>query len=240
MRRRFKPYCYAALIAAAALIGAAFYFTRDIPVQIYMDPEKVIVLDAGHGGFDGGAQSRSGISEKVLNLQVAKKLELILLRRGYMVVMTREGDYALQDDGKSGKPADLKARVKIAEANPDGIFVSIHMNKFAVAKYCGSQVFFSKNSERSGVLAEKIQSSILEGLQPDNKRLSKPADRDIYLLEKLEMPAVIVECGFLSNPAEALMLTSDTYQASLAECIADGIDAFYNSEETDSFYEMET
>lgn len=239
MRRRLKPYRYAALFFAAALIGAAFYFTRDIPVLIYKDPQKVVVLDAGHGGFDGGAQSRSGITEKTLNLQVAKKLELLLLQRGYTVVMTREGDYALQDDGESGKPADLKARVKIAKEHPEGIFVSIHMNKFAVAKYCGSQVFFSKSSEAAGVLAGKIQESIREGLQPDNTRLSKPADRDIYLLENLEMPAVIVECGFLSNPAEALMLTSDTYQASLAECIADGIDLFYCPDDIDSLYEME-
>ncbi len=222
------PYRYAVLVAAAALIGAALYFSRDIPVQIYKDPERVVVLDAGHGGFDGGAQSRSGILEKTLNLQVAKKLELILLQRGYTVVMTREGDYALQDEGKTGKPADLSARVKIAKEHPEGILVSIHMNKFAVAKYCGSQVFFSDNCENSGVLAEKIQTGIREGLQPDNTRQSKPADRDIYLLENLEMPAVIVECGFLSNAAEALMLTSDPYQASLAECIADGIDSFYD------------
>lgn len=240
MKTRLRPYRYSALFVAAAMIGAAFYFTRDIPALIYKEPEMLVVLDAGHGGFDGGAQSRSGILEKTLNLQVAKKLELILLQRGYTVVMTREGDYALQDDGEAGKPADLKARVKIAEEHPEGIFVSIHMNKFAVAKYCGSQVFFSKNSETAGVLAEKIQTSICKGLQPDNTRLSKPADRNIYLLEKLEMPAVIVECGFLSNHAEALMLTSNAYQASLAECIADGIDSFFNPDEIDSIYEMET
>ena len=179
-----------------------------------------VVLDAGHGGEDGGTVSGDGILEKDLNLQIAKKLQTLLEANGVAVVMTRETDTLLYDRNSDykghKKEQDLAARRQIGEQTENCVFVSIHMNSYPVAKYKGLQVWYSKNNQASKQLADKIQSTIATHLQPQNDRTTKAATSGIYLLHHLQCPAVLVECGFLSNPEEAALLATEEYQNKLA------------------------
>ena len=179
---------------------------------------KTIILDAGHGGEDGGAVGVDGVVET----------------SGYKVIMTRDTDTAIYDDDVEGlknkKRSDLHNRAKIIKDNSEGnnIFVSIHQNKFPDSKYFGTQIFYSKNDAKSQTLACSIKDSVVGLIQPDNTREIKPADKRIFLLEKSEIPAVVVECGFLSNKEEASKLIKDEYQR--AFCVYCGItDYFLNN-----------
>ena len=190
-------------------------------------PSRIVILDAGHGGEDGGASSKSGIREKDLNLSVSLLLADYLRASGTEVVLTRDSDRLLYDpnDDYEGrkKVLDLKARLEIAEevaAEHPGIevlFVSIHMNSYPSDHVSGLQVWYSPNaSEASSSLAKKIQETTQALLQPDNHRKVKEAGSNIYLLDRLEIPSVLVECGFLSNEHEALLLSDASYQKKLA------------------------
>ena len=183
-------------------------------------PIFTVVLDAGHGGEDSGAVSASGVFEKDVNLSISKKLEMLLSACGIPVVMTRTEDILLYDktvDYHGRKKAlDLAARRKIAEDIQNPIFVSIHMNAFPATQYSGLQVWYSKHSPHSLTLAETIQNMTAQQLQRQNQRRVKAATSSIYLLHHLECPAILVECGFLSNPSEAELLASEEYQNQLA------------------------
>ena len=164
-----------------------------------------IVIDAGHGGEDGGAIGINGGYEKDVNLAVALILRDILTEKGLNVIMTRSEDILLYDKDSDyeghKKEQDLLNRRKIAETYEDPIFISIHMNSFPIEKYNGLQVYYSKNTPSSMELANKIQTNARQHLQIPNKRTTKPSD-GIYLLDRLKCTAVLVECGFLSNPEE--------------------------------------
>jgi N-acetylmuramoyl-L-alanine amidase len=179
-----------------------------------------IVLDAGHGGEDGGASSASGALEKEINLAITLALRDLLITNGIQVILTRSEDILLYDrtvDFKGRKKAlDLAARRKIAEEAPNAVFVSIHMNAFPKSQYKGLQVWYSKNSPASFTLAESVQQLAKEKIQPENDRRVKPATSSIYLLHHLTCPAVLIECGFLSNPEEAALLSTAEYQNQLA------------------------
>lgn len=191
------------------------------------DVQKIVILDAGHGGEDGGASSRSGVQEKDLNLSVAFLLADHLRLNGYKVILTRDSDRLLYDpstnyEGRK-KVLDLKARVKIAERvasehpNNEILFLSIHMNAYPSESVKGLQVWYSPNSElKSKHLAESIQNTAKSLLQPENNRKVKVAGSNIYLLDRIEIPAVLVECGFLSNDSEARLLSDPSYQKKLA------------------------
>lgn len=183
-------------------------------------PSFTVVLDAGHGGEDGGAASASGILEKDINLAVTLRLRDLLEANGIPVVLTRSTDVLLYDrnvDYRGKKKAlDLAARRKIAEETEGCIFVSIHMNAFPQTQYSGLQVWYSPNNVHSATLAEAVQSLVQNQLQPENDRRIKRATSSIYLLHHLSNPAILVECGFLSNPEEANKLASDDYQNQLA------------------------
>lgn len=191
-------------------------------IQVFDKTNITIVIDAGHGGEDGGTSSKEGILEKDLNLKVAKKLEEILTSSGFNVVMTRIEDKMLYDPNEDyigrKKILDMKERVRIASQYENAIFVSIHMNAFPEEKYSGLQVYYSSNDDRSSDLAQKIQSTVHSILQPDNNRKIK-CGKDIFLLDRIKIPSVLVECGFLSNTKEAIMLQNDEYQSRLAFCI---------------------
>ena len=179
-----------------------------------------VVLDAGHGGEDGGAVSASGIYEKDLNLSVAMLVRDLLQANGIEVVMTRTTDTLLYDRNQDyqghKKALDLAARRKIGEETEGAIFVSIHMNAYPLSQYSGLQVWYSKNDAQSRVIADAIQSRVQGTLQPENNRQTKAATTGIYLLHHLTCPAVLVECGFLSNAAEAERLNTPEYQKQLA------------------------
>jgi N-acetylmuramoyl-L-alanine amidase len=179
-----------------------------------------VVIDAGHGGEDGGAVSASGIVEKELNLQIALLLRDLLEANGVKVIMTRTTDTLLYDknadyEGRK-KVLDLAARVAVAESTENAMFVSIHMNAFPQAQYKGLQVYYSPNNTVSETLAETIQRKIATSLQPDNHRKIKRAGSEIHLLEQLDCPAVLVECGFLSNAEDCRALTDPAYRQRLA------------------------
>ncbi len=192
--------------------------------QTFSESTPVVVIDAGHGGPDGGTSGFSKVPEKDLNLDIALKVRDILTSAGVDVVMTRTEDITLTDpDGGTRKNQDLRARKKIAEATPNAVLVSIHMNAFSIEKYSGLQVYYSKNDEQSQELAKAVQFAVSSALQPENDRKIKPAGENIYLLHELDCPAVLIECGFLSNAAEAEKLNDAEYRRSLAFVIANSL-----------------
>lgn len=176
--------------------------------------------------MDGGAVGASGTLEKDINLRITLKCELLLALFGVDVTMTRRDDRSL-DDGSGAtiaarKAEDIRARTAMANSGADAL-VSIHMNFFPESKYWGTQTFYSVNHPDSAVLAENLQTAARQLLAPENRREIRQADRGIYLLRHASIPAVIVECGFLSNPEEEQRLNTDAYQNAVAAAICGGI-----------------
>ena len=186
-----------------------------------------IIVDAGHGGMDGGTSAADGTKEKDINLSIARKLNLLLVASGYKTVMLRNDDALIGDNSlstiRARKVSDIRKRLEVAESYPESILVSIHQNYYSVPKYSGAQVFYSTNSPKSKILAQSIQDSVVNGLQPDNNRKIKAVGSDIYLLYNCTLPAVMVECGFMSNESEAEKLKTDSYQTQMALSIMQGI-----------------
>ena len=188
---------------------------------------KTIILDAGHGGEDGGASSADGLLEKDLNLALALTMRDILAANGCYVILTRETDTLLYDrnvdfQGRK-KMLDMAARLKIAEDATDPVFVSLHMNTYPHPSCQGVQVWYSENNDVSFELAKTIHSTTQEILQHENDRPLKRSGSSIYLLHHLTCPAVLVECGFLSNPEEAALLGDESYRQQLALTLCMGI-----------------
>ncbi|MEE3427720.1 MAG: N-acetylmuramoyl-L-alanine amidase [Ruminococcus sp.] len=193
--------------------------------------EPIIVIDAGHGGEDGGAVANN-IVEKDINLSISKKLKDIFKASGFIVITTRDKDKMINTNGSSlreRKVSDMKNRLELFNKNENNIVVSIHQNKFSQEKYSGTQVFYSKNNPQSEIMAEYIRKNIAKLIQPENERAAKPADESIYLLYNSKVPAVIVECGFISNYTEANKLKDNNYQKKLAFAIYSGVLEFYNN-----------
>ena len=199
-------------------------------VSTIIDTSKTIIVDAGHGGEDGGTQSSAGVLEKDVNLAISFKVGSILKLMGYTVVYTRSEDKlqygadALKQRQK--KVSDIHYRMNFMHMYPDAVFLSIHQNYFTESKYYGAQVFYSENNGVSKVIAESIQTTIRELLQNDNNRQIKPSGTDVYLLYNTKSPAVMVECGFLSNPGEALLLCDSEYQKKLSLAIVAGVEKY--------------
>ena len=193
-----------------------------------MGRRPTVILDAGHGGFDGGAVASDGTVEKEINLKIALKLKEFLRLGGYEVVMTRDSDVSTDDVETdkiaARKKSDLKNRLK---DYPDAVFVSIHLNKFTTSAAAGSQVFYGAGREESKKLGEDIQKAIVRLLQPENTRVNKKATSSTYILYNATLPAVLVECGFLSNTAELKRLKTEEYQNKMAFGIFCGIMNYY-------------
>lgn len=189
--------------------------------------QKTVIVDAGHGGDDGGAIGIDGTVEKDINLDIALKLEKILKFYGFNVIMTRTQDVMTCDNGldslRKRKISDIHNRFELMRKNPDAIFISVHQNKFEDSSQHGTQVFYSGNDERSKELAEAIQTSVTLTLQRKNDRVVKKSGSGIYLLYHAKIPAVLVECGFISNSDEVKKLKDESYRMKLAILIADGL-----------------
>ena len=190
--------------------------------------QPIVIIDAGHGGFDGGAVSDDGTVEKDINLSIALYLQEYLAIFNIKTIMIRETDCSVEDNGlntiRQKKSSDLHNRMKIMEETDNAIFVSIHQNKFPDGKYSGTQVFYSpKTKDESQVLAQTIQDYIVNTLQKDNERQIKECGTSVFLMYNAVKPAVLVECGFLSNYEETQRLKSSEYQKKIAFCIAMGI-----------------
>lgn len=188
---------------------------------------KTVIVDAGHGGFDGGAVADDGTPEKDINLKIALKLAEMLRLHGFSVILTRRDDSGTETDPTDSianrKKSDMTERLNIINSNPDAVFVSIHLNKFTTSSARGAQVFYSPNDERSALLGLAIQQTVAGLLQPENTRTIKKGTKSTYLLYRAKIPAVIVECGFLSNKTELELLKSEEYQSKMAFAILCGI-----------------
>ena len=191
---------------------------------------KTIVIDAGHGGEDGGAVSNNGIAEAEINLKIALKLQQLLEQSGSSVVLTRSDNNAIYDLDKKTlrekKNSDIRNRVKIGNNSSADIFVSIHLNKIPESQYYGWQTFFKEGSEDGKRLATCIQNNLNETIQKENKRVPMKIS-NVYIIKHVEIPTVIVECGFLSNPEEEKILQQDEYQTKLAWGIYNGIMEYF-------------
>lgn len=192
----------------------------------------LIILDAGHGGEDGGAVGVNGVCEKDINLAVVNELASLLRKAGVDVILTRTEDKLLygEDEDIYGqrKKSDLKNRLAVATEHPDAIFVSIHMNTFSVAKYSGLQVYYA-STEGSRELAHAVQNAVRKDVQPTNHRVPHTASSAIYLLHNAVGTSILVECGFLSNPEECALLSQKDYQSRLCFSIFCGMMEYIES-----------
>lgn len=225
------------LIMAGILMFSMFVVAREGAVyvnstQIEEKKSICVVIDAGHGGSDPGKVGINDQLEKEINLEIARKLKMFLQAEGITVVMTREGDGGLYDEGASNKKVqDMKRRLEIIEKADPVMVISVHQNSYHEEYVKGAQVFYYTTSKNSRQLAEIIQEQ-LKILDPENKREAKGND-SYFLLKKTSKPIVIVECGFLSNREEAEQLTTSFYQEKIAWNIHMGIMKYINSEKSD-------
>lgn len=182
-----------------------------------------LVLDAGHGGEDGGAVSLTGAPESKINLAIVLKLRDVLGLYGVDPILLRETDVSLHDSGagtlREKKRSDLKNRVAATEAVEGGTLLSIHQNTYPGSRYHGAHVFYAP-TEGSQALAEHFQNSIKTALQPDNERAVKRIPDTVYIMNHVTCPAVLIECGFLTNPEEEALLRNEDYQRRLSAIIA--------------------
>ena len=235
----FVKFCISALLLLSAALGFGNLLFRSnvqSPANTASADEKItVVIDPGHGGRDGGALGEDGTREKDLNLAVALKLKAILESADLRVVMTRETDIELASpDSPHKKADDLKARLQLAQNQKNAIFVSIHMNQFPIEKYRGLQVYYSENHKESLILAQTVQSKASEVLRNTEDRKVKPAGDSIYLMSHLQIPAVLVECGFLSNREERELLKNEAYQKKLALSLSAAILEYIASQDASS------
>ena len=187
---------------------------------------KTIVIDAGHGVPDEGAQSSTGTTEAETNLKISLKVQNLLEQSGCTVILTRSDENAIYDVDsntlKQKKISDIRNRVKIGNESSADIFVSIHLNKIPQQQYYGWQCFHKEGNEQSNKLAKSIQENLNKSMQKENNRVAMKID-NIYIIKHVEIPTSIVECGFLSNPEEEKQLLDDNYQNRLAWGIYSGI-----------------
>ncbi len=202
--------------------------------EIHNSDNLTIIIDAGHGGEDGGAIADDGTVEKDLNLSVALKLNDILSVFGYKTHLIRTTDISVYTQGdtiRERKISDIKNRINVMNEYENCLYISVHQNKFTESYVHGAQTFYSPNNAESKILAEFIQKSISSGLQKDNDRAVKKSGTDIYILFNAQKPTVMVECGFISNPDELINLKNSQYQNKMAMSVAAGIINYNISEE---------
>lgn len=205
--------------------GAVTVVAENVPVQ----RQHCIVIDAGHGGIDGGATSCTGVLESFINLEIALRLNDLLRLLGHDTVMIRTTDTSVHtSEGSIAhiKVSDLKERVHIVNETEGAILVSIHQNSYSESRYKGAQVFYGNDDSKP--LAQSMQASFVSSLNPGSRRKSKPAD-GVYLMEHVSCPAVLVECGFLSNHEEEAKLRSGVYQNRIACVIASNLNMFIDT-----------
>ncbi len=212
------------LIGALALCGVMATersAPADGPAQL-SEPEPVLIIDAGHGGEDGGATTASGVKESELNLALALKLDALLGFLGQETLMIRTTDCSLHQEGdtvRERKTSDLKRRVEIVNETPGAMLLSIHQNFFTDPRYSGAQVFYTI-TESNRQWAETTQEMLRMVVDPENLRNAKEFPSPVYLMEHISCPAILVECGFLSNGEESSLLMTDAYQRRLVLAMA--------------------
>lgn len=227
------------LVISVLLLLALTICLRLPLVQVFQESRErhIVVIDVGHGGFDPGKVSADNTLEKDINLAIALRLKFYLEAQDCQVYLTREEDCSLSDsDARNKKQSDMRNRVALVEQYQADLMVSIHQNSFSSTKEHGAQTFYYHTSDNSQLLAECIQNSLIETVDPDNTRRHKSND-SYYILKNVSCPAVIVECGFLSNPTESALLNTDIYQDKIAYAISKGVRTYLNLSESNSIQE---
>lgn len=223
MGKRFcGAICY--FLTILAVLAAAQFGSRTATALAENDllaENRIIVIDPGHGGEDGGATSCTGRLESGYNLEIALRLQALFQLLGYDTRMIRTTDTAVYVKGETiaqKKISDLKERVRMVEETPNGLLLSIHQNTFPDGRYSGAQVFYA-DTPGSRELAQQLQTALVSSLNPGSSRKEKKAD-GIYLMERISRTGVLIECGFLSNGAEEAKLRTAAYQKALCCVIA--------------------
>lgn len=222
------------LVLPLLLIGIAFIFMEkndSVPAMYLPITDKVIAIDAGHGGVDPGAVGKQGIKEDEINLQIALKLRSLIEENGGVVILTRNDGQGLYTEDsttlREKKNEDLRNRkTEVNNSQPD-ILLSIHLNSFPQSKYYGAHAFYKEGCEKSKNLALLIQEELRNVLDKNNKRVPQSRD-NIYLIREAEAPAVLIECGFLSNTEEEKKLSDSKYQQKIAWGIYIGVMRYFN------------
>lgn len=223
----FLPFYLLAVILCIGLAHGGSQAVTTLGESAPVAREHTIIIDAGHGGIDGGATSCTGILESTINLQIALRLDDLMHFLGYQTYMIRTTDTSIYTQGNTiaaQKVSDLKERVRIVNETEDAILISIHQNTFSDSRYGGAQVFYPK-TDGSKELASAMQGALITIANPDSKRVCKKAD-GVYLMEHIEQTGILIECGFLSNPEEEALLRSDDYQKKLCGIIAATVGSF--------------
>lgn len=225
----------ALLAGICFLILGAVRYNLSVSTAMLAEMPPAIIIDAGHGGEDGGATGISGSSESMLNLEIALRLEQLLSFCGFDTLMIRATDISVYTGDcetlSEKKVSDLKNRVQLVNGVPSGILVSIHQNHFPQEKYAGAQVFYAKTTS-SRVLAEEIQSALRTALDPNNRRQCKQAS-SVYLMENIHCPGVLVECGFLSNSREEALLLRPQYQKKIVCAVTGALCQYTTKDEAE-------
>lgn len=229
MKKIGKKIIRRSIVIACALTvagGASVYFMKKSQNETIAtmgsisENTPIIVLDAGHGGIDGGCSSADGVPEKGINLNILLTLRDMFRLYGYEVEVTRDTDRSIHDDGVEGianqKSSDMDNRLEIFNKHDNAICISIHQNQYTDPKYSGGQIFYSNTNSQSKYIAQAIQDKFREYIQPENDREIKQCGKELFLCYYSKNPTVMAECGFLSNPDEANLLKTEDYQNKVA------------------------
>ncbi|WP_158738347.1 N-acetylmuramoyl-L-alanine amidase CwlD [Alteribacillus sp. YIM 98480] len=224
------------VLAGTALFMQERFMTKDSMTNWHVPLSgKVIILDPGHGGVDGGSSSKDGVLEKEVALNISLMLREYLQEAGALVFMTREGDYDLAREGLKGyskrKKEDLNKRAEIVNESGGDVFVSLHLNAVPSSRWNGAQTFYHPRVPDNKKLANLIQEEMMNNLE-NSSRTTKPI-KELFILRQADIPGVLVEAGFLSNPSDASYLKTEEYQNKVAISIYRGLLRFYAGEEID-------
>ena len=231
-RIRTRTVCIALVLVISYLV---VYYTVDnvqvsLPTSAPVSDDFVIVLDAGHGGLDGGCSSAAGVCEKGINLNILLNVRDMCKAMGYNVDVTRDKDISIHDKGVEGvgnqKRSDMDNRLAIFNKHSNALCISIHQNKFTDPKYSGAQMFYSDNNPQNQKIATIMQQNFIKNIQPDNTRETKPCGKELFLCYYCKNPTIMIECGFLSNVDEAAKLNDPDYQKQIAFTIFSGINQY--------------
>lgn len=232
---KYRTAVFSAL-AVLASAGMIHYASGKIDNAVYTNTadadadSKIIVLDCGHGGMDGGCSTAGGVTEKGINLSIMLSVRDMCRLYGYDTAVTRDRDISIHDSGVTGirnqKVSDMENRLELFNKFPNAVCLSVHQNTYTDPKYSGAQMFYSSANPDSESLAAIMQKLFVQNLQPDNMRETKLCGKELYLCYYCNNPAVMAECGFLSNPEEAAKLTDPEYQKQVAYTLFTGLNEF--------------
>ena len=228
LKRLIKIVLIVALLAVAAVFVKIIVSNGGLKPVLNQNSRSTLVLDAGHGGIDGGAISDSGLKESDINLQIALKTEALVRFLGIDTVMTRETDTDNSDNKAYSEHDNLVQRAKLANSTENAVLISIHQNKFPSAVVSGAEVMYSDNDD-SKALGLITQDNLVTLLDSSNRRVARPAPKELLLTSSVECPTILVECGFMSNPQEVQKLASNDYQLKLAAILAGSYIQFLNN-----------